>query len=246
MTAGQKLLAPQIQFKPLNRADGSASFRDQLCSILVSVNGPVEVQRRDELPEESAIEVNIRPSAGVGGPRERWLEEVLASVLRSIVLVHLYPRSLVQVTLQMMKEPGTLMKGRSDVGVIPSLVNAAFAGLVDAGLPLRTTAIAALVAIDRDGTLVSDPVEKQLASSRSLHAMAYDKDGILLLDESIGTFDVGAWERVAATIKQLCQSALRVDDTEDLMITDDAERAPWLRQSLTDKIAQANAWRETT
>lgn len=34
--------------------------------MIGAVNGPIEVQRRDELPEEAAIEVNIRPAVGVG------------------------------------------------------------------------------------------------------------------------------------------------------------------------------------
>ena len=35
--------------------------------VIAAVNGPIEVQRRDELPEEAAIDVAVRPAAGVGG-----------------------------------------------------------------------------------------------------------------------------------------------------------------------------------
>ena len=52
---------------PLRRADGSASYTANGYSVIGGVNGPVEVQRRDELPEEAAIDVTIRPAAGVGG-----------------------------------------------------------------------------------------------------------------------------------------------------------------------------------
>jgi len=52
---------------PLHRADGSATYSANGYTILGSVNGPIEVQRRDELPEEAAIEINIRPASGVGG-----------------------------------------------------------------------------------------------------------------------------------------------------------------------------------
>jgi len=57
---------PQTTLSPLSRADGSATFSQSGYTVIAAVNGPIEVQRRDELPEEAAIEVNIRPAIGVG------------------------------------------------------------------------------------------------------------------------------------------------------------------------------------
>lgn len=51
----------------LERADGSGRYKANGFEVLAAVNGPVEVQRRDELPEEAAIDVIIRPAAGVAG-----------------------------------------------------------------------------------------------------------------------------------------------------------------------------------
>lgn len=51
----------------LYRADGSASYTNNGLSVIASVNGPIEVQRRDELPEEATIDVVVRPASGVGG-----------------------------------------------------------------------------------------------------------------------------------------------------------------------------------
>ncbi len=56
---------PTLSTLPLS--DGSATYTQHGHTILGSVNGPIEVQRRDELPEEAAIEVNVRPATGVGG-----------------------------------------------------------------------------------------------------------------------------------------------------------------------------------
>ena len=56
-----------VTLSPLHRADGSATFTSNGYSVIAAVNGPIEVQRRDELPEEAAIDVAIRPAAGVGG-----------------------------------------------------------------------------------------------------------------------------------------------------------------------------------
>ena len=55
-----------IALSPLHRADGSAKYSKSGYSVIAAVNGPIEVQRRDELPEEAAVDVAIRPAAGVG------------------------------------------------------------------------------------------------------------------------------------------------------------------------------------
>ena len=51
----------------LRRADGSATFSNNGFSVIAGVNGPVEVQRRDELPEEATLDINIRPAIGLAG-----------------------------------------------------------------------------------------------------------------------------------------------------------------------------------
>ncbi len=58
---------PSATLAPLERADGSASFSSNGYSVIGAVNGPIDVQRRDELPEEAAVDVVIRPASGVGG-----------------------------------------------------------------------------------------------------------------------------------------------------------------------------------
>ncbi len=60
-------MTQDVVISPLGRADGSASYISNGYSVLAAVNGPVEVQRRDEIPEESAIDVVLRPAIGVGG-----------------------------------------------------------------------------------------------------------------------------------------------------------------------------------
>lgn len=67
----------------LNRADGSATYSCNGFSIIGGVNGPVEVQRRDELPQEAVIDVVVRPVAGVGGMRsifEFWLPVAVSNL----------------------------------------------------------------------------------------------------------------------------------------------------------------------
>lgn len=50
----------------LNRADGSASCSRNGYSVICAVNGPIEVQRREEMPDEAVIDVVIKPAYGIG------------------------------------------------------------------------------------------------------------------------------------------------------------------------------------
>jgi exosome complex component RRP46 len=59
-------MAPEVLLSHLHRADGSATYSHNGYSLIGAVNGPIEVQRRDEMPEEATIEVNVRPAVGVG------------------------------------------------------------------------------------------------------------------------------------------------------------------------------------
>jgi exosome complex component RRP46 len=62
---------PAATLSNLHRADGSATYSQNGYTVIGAVNGPIEVQRRDELPEEAAVDVIVRPAAGVGGTWNR-------------------------------------------------------------------------------------------------------------------------------------------------------------------------------
>ena len=66
-TAHPLMTMSQTTLGSLRRADGSATYSQGGYTVIAAVNGPIEVQRRDEIPDEAAIEVNIRPAVGVGG-----------------------------------------------------------------------------------------------------------------------------------------------------------------------------------
>jgi hypothetical protein len=62
---------PAATLSHLYRADGSATFSQNGYTVIGAVNGPIEVQRRDELPEEAVVDVTVRPAAGVGGKTDQ-------------------------------------------------------------------------------------------------------------------------------------------------------------------------------
>src|SRR5579871_2543926 len=140
-------LIQSSSLKPLHFPDGS-SIHNSLQTghqILASVNGPIEVQRRDELPEEAVLEIHIRPASGPSSPKERWLESVLHSTLKRVVQTDRFPRTLVQITLQVVSQPEPGRKEQyqlnpvSELDTLPALLHAALLALLSANIPLETT-----------------------------------------------------------------------------------------------------------
>ena len=58
---------PSITLSHLHRADGSATFSRNGFTVIGAVNGPLEVSRRDEIPDKAVVDVIIRPAVGSGG-----------------------------------------------------------------------------------------------------------------------------------------------------------------------------------
>lgn len=74
---------PTAILSDLPRVDGSATFSLDGYTIIGSVNGPIEVQRRDELPEEAVVDVIVRPASGVGGKKNLRNYEFLSDDYRN-------------------------------------------------------------------------------------------------------------------------------------------------------------------
>ncbi len=70
-----------VTLSPLHRADGSATYTKNGYSVIAAINGPVEVQRKDEIPEEAAIDVVLRPANGIGGRARYVMKSVSLQVL---------------------------------------------------------------------------------------------------------------------------------------------------------------------
>ncbi|KAF2809050.1 uncharacterized protein BDZ99DRAFT_477528 [Mytilinidion resinicola] len=207
-------MAPQALLSPLHQADGSATYSANGYSVIGAVNGPVEVSRRDELPEEAAIEVIVRPAAGVGSPRERHLESLLRTTLQHIILTRAHPRTLIQLTLQITSLPDEESAGDgsalsySSLPLLPPLLTTALLALLSASIPLSTTLAAALVAISATGKIKCAPTAAEMVRAgpgvSSLHVFAFSAGRALVLAESEGDFEFGAWEEACAVAEEAC------------------------------------------
>ncbi|TNY23904.1 exosome non-catalytic core component [Rhodotorula diobovata] len=173
----------------LSRADGSAQFAFGNVAVLASLTGPAEVRIRDELVDRATLDIHLRPLRGAGGPPLRSAESTLASLLAPLILLHLYPRALLQLTLQTVSSPSTAFtaplstdpllgagaeaggdkngkgKGKArgtgaGAAEKAARINAAVMALVDGGVQLRGMLVAVAVAVVP--VTVSDDDEEEL------------------------------------------------------------------------------------
>ncbi|KAL8955830.1 MAG: hypothetical protein Q9193_006452 [Seirophora villosa] len=243
----------EVELSPLSRADGSASHTSNGYSIIAAVNGPVEVQRKDEIPEEAAIDVVIRPAAGVGGVRERHLESIVKKALRQVIHVSAHPRTLIQITLQVVATPAegtassSLHQSASNLPLLPALLQCSMLALLSTSLPLNMALTATLVAVTPSGELIGGPPPGIIKEALSLHVLAFSSHGQLLLSESEGAFDMDVWDQVYDIAKRICRGSKSedLDGTEDInMEPSDDSMENSLRNILQEKAAREQRWKE--
>ncbi|KAF6221305.1 hypothetical protein HO133_002160 [Letharia lupina] len=245
-----------ITLSPLYRADGSAKYSKAGYSVIAAVNGPIEVQRRDELPEEAAVDIAVRPAAGVGGLRERHLESIIQNTLRRVILVSAHPRSLIQFTLQIVTSPedgsvtGNLPQAASNLPVLPALLQASILALISTSIPLSMTLTATLVAVNSKDTLIPDPSVQQIKLASSIHVLAFSSHGELLVVESEGDFTMDTWEEVYQKAKLICHGEEEYkgeNESEDMSMNseDVSNLENVLKDAVERKIAKSQRWKES-
>ncbi|KAI1661372.1 hypothetical protein F4813DRAFT_227047 [Daldinia decipiens] len=246
---------PEALLSHLQNSDGSATFSFAGYTVVGAVNGPIEVQRRDELPEEAAVDVIVRPAAGVGGTRERHLESLIQSTLRQIILVNNFPRTLIQVILQVTTTPeneyvnAKVAQATSNLPILPTLLQTAVLSLLSAALPLTATLISASLAIIADGQskkVVLNPSPREIETSQSFHVFSFTSHDELILAESEGSFTVKEWDDVFAVAQRQCCPPVTTGDRDTLMYDGSlpgADLKQFTRSTLEGKIASDLHWK---
>lgn len=173
----------------LNRADGSASVVAGETRVITSVSGPIEPKARQELPTTAALEVIVRAGVGISNTREKLLEDKMRSILTQVIIGHLYPRQLIQITTQIL-EAGEDVDYTSKE--LSALVNSAYLALIDANIGLNASFASEHFAISHNDEIIISPSKTQLKVSKSSHVVVYaiknGKSANLLFSDSIGTF----------------------------------------------------------
>ncbi|EXJ83153.1 hypothetical protein A1O1_06772 [Capronia coronata CBS 617.96] len=219
---------PKAILHTLLKADGSATYTAPKngYQVVAGVNYPVEVPyRSDEIPESTFIEVNLRPHNGVGMVKERHMEELVTRTLQTIVLGDETPRTMLQITLQVVNVesdeslPGGVKgggQGETYLDLLASALNAAVLGCVDAGVQMKAIAGAALVGICPDGRMVVGPSVVQRKKCASLHVFAFTSDSQTVLMESEGKFTMDDWKQAERAARSAVLGSVNKQDNGDV------------------------------
>ncbi|KAI1756499.1 hypothetical protein F4782DRAFT_268309 [Xylaria castorea] len=246
---------PEALLSHLHKTDGSATYSYAGYTVIGAVNGPIEAQKRDELPEEAIIDVVVRPAAGVGGTRERHLESLLQSTLRQIILINNFPRTLIQIILQITVAPeneyvnGKLVQANVNLPVLPALLQTAILSLLSASLPMTATLTSTSLAIvSEDGRrqIVTNPTARQIEQSQSFHVLAFTSQNDLILAESEGTFTMKEWDDVYSAAHGQCCTLTTIDDTDTFMdegLPTGADMKHFIRSTVEQKAASDLYWK---
>jgi hypothetical protein len=112
----------------LKSNDATSSLRKQQWILLYGLLLVLEVR----MPEIRIISFIAVLTLLVLGTRERHLESILQSTLRQIILIHNFPRTLIQVTLQITSTPENENAGSKVVQATSVFANVRSLGGVDA------------------------------------------------------------------------------------------------------------------
>lgn len=187
----------------LSRVDGSATVSAGETRVITSISGPIEPKPRQELPTTAALEVIVRAGVGISNTREKLLEDKLRSILTQVIIGHLYPRQLIQITTQIL-EAGEDVEYTSKE--LSALVNSAYLALTDANIGLNVSFASEHFAILENGEIIISPSKAQLKTSKSSHVVVYaiknGKSSNLLYSDSIGTFSEDELYKILALASQ--------------------------------------------
>ncbi|KAI4600255.1 exosome non-catalytic core subunit rrp46 [Pestalotiopsis sp. 9143b] len=241
---------PAAILSHLQSADGSATFSHAGYTVTGAVNGPIEVQRRDELPEEAVVDVIVRPAAGVGGTRERHLEALLQSTLRQIILIGNFPRTLIQITLQVIVAPENeyvntkVTQASTNLPILPALIQTSILALLSAAIPLTATLTSAALAVDENSAIIANPTAREIELSKSLHVFAYTSHDDLVLSESEGEFTFEEWSNAQEAARQQCCKLARSEDVDmDADARAGADLKEFTRSTVEAQIASDLHWK---
>lgn len=137
----------------LQNSDGSATFQSGATTVLASVHGPVSPRMPQHESIDAVVSVVVKSGPAHKTYEFEW-EELLGNVLRRVIVTSSYPRTVIQVILQIVTADGS---------VLSTALHAAISALMDAGIEmtLLPTAVTCLVVTnDNDhGNGSHDPLD---------------------------------------------------------------------------------------
>jgi|EP00979_Chaetoceros_neogracilis_P003069 exosome complex component RRP46 len=204
-TGGGSLRPLAAEVSCLKRADGSAKFSSGSTQILAAVYGPAapRIPSRERTNEASVGVVfkfgtkaastsadntsNTHPGYGAN---ERELERFIGDSLMACIAIDQYPRTVIEVVIQVIKVDGSL---------VATALNAATLALLDAGIQMKSLPIATTCLVPTNGDVTTefrfDPTaEEESSDEYSAIVVATDsvRDGVIA-SMTFGSFQLDSF-----------------------------------------------------
>lgn len=219
-------MSVELRNSILENADGSAELTIGGTKVITSISGPIEPKQRQELPNQSSLEIIVRPATGLPTTREKLIEDKLRSVLQSVIISYKYPRQLIQVVVQFCNTDESV---EFNVNELNAAINSCYFALIDADVALYSSFASVVISINL-GNLIKEPTGDVLETSDSFHLVCFTIQDAqakkLLMLESQGEFT----EQELFTV--LSESVHEVENLHTIQ-----------RKFIEDKISQDYIWK---
>ena len=147
-----------VEFGFIKEATGSTKFQQGSTSVIVSVNGPRQPKySRYELYDRASVDLSMNFLDGSDSMRKlRSTKLLLLSSLTSAIDVQKYPRMLIYINVEVIEDDGSFLS---------TAFNACIIALLDSGIQMKSTPIAASVALTSKQNFILDPTHPEETES---------------------------------------------------------------------------------
>jgi ribonuclease PH len=167
----------------LHRADGSALWKAGATHVLAAVHGPLAPRQLSKEDSSTGI-VNVLIKSSDNNDAtslEREWETFLSQVLMACVDVKQFPRTVIQVVLQIIQTDGS---------VLSCALHAAVASLLDAGILMTSLPVATTCLISNDMPMRLDPTTQEENQN--------DSSVVVLVNENVKPDEILACQTMGA------------------------------------------------
>uniref|UniRef100_A0A336KFE4 CSON009224 protein n=1 Tax=Culicoides sonorensis TaxID=179676 RepID=A0A336KFE4_CULSO len=179
----------------LSNSDGSALFSQGHTTVVVSVNGPVEVKLQNLSVEKASIEVYYRVKSGLSSVDDRFKENFIQQCIETALYSELHPRTAYKIQLQEIEDRG---------GLLACAINTTCLALLNSGLEQKFMFAAVYCVINSDGEIVMDPNLCAYEKPTATLTFVFDSlKGKAIAVHTIGKFTMENYQRAM----DLCRSS---------------------------------------
>jgi len=176
------MLNLQCELGILSKSDGSATFYQGDTKVTCGVFGPAEVRIHRELIDKACLDCIFKPKVGLAGVKEKLLEEIVRATCEEVILVKLYPRSAIQIVMQLIQDSGSMLS---------CLINSACMALILTGVPMKCRVASVSCAIHTNGEVLINPSNEDEAHARCLLTLSFESKNLQVISShTTGSFTV--------------------------------------------------------